>query len=155
MALKSADHVQAILALINADPKWATDFIWQYNKDDEDAKYVDLPDRSYRSPGGFLVIEQGRRSIVSTGEKLYKDEADFWKKMMSHWPRPPFKKSHWTRDYRKKEGAAIVRRFDMFAHTIFAITREENDQIVSIEFFGTMQWDGQGRPEVKLHEWTI
>src|SRR2546430_1067709 len=140
MPLKSADHIEAILALINAGT-WATDAIWAYHKDDEDYDEVSLPDRSYRTNGGVLCIEQGRKDGVTNGKKLYADEATFWKEAPRHWPSLPFRKSHWTRDFRRKSGDAIERRFDLFVHPIFAMTREVNDEIVSIKFHCRGGWD--------------
>jgi len=158
MTLKSADHVAAILELINADgATWATDAIWARHKDDTDYKEVALPDRSYRQ-GGFIVVEQGRKDYVSTGVKLHADEAAFWaytKKHYSHWPRPPFKKSAWTRDYRRKSGDVIIRRFDLFAHYIHAITNEVDGKITVIEFFAKRNWDDatQSYPEESIFLW--
>ena len=153
MALKSADHIQKILDLINVGT-WATDAIWDSHKDDLDYRYVDLPDRSYRS-GGFIVVEQGRKGLEPTGEKLYADEADFWAKALKHWPRPPFKKSHWTREYRRKDGDAIVRKFTIFAYHIFAVTREVNGVITEVKFYNRKGYSALGHQEYLIHEWTI
>lgn len=159
MALKSADHVQAILALINTGT-WMSDAVWAYHKDDEDYDEVPLPDRVSRTSGGFVMIEQGRKDWRPNGKKLYANEADFWKQALSHWPRPgKVKKSHWTRDYRRKVGYGgdvIERRFDLFAHPIHAITREVDDEIISIQFYCRQPAQpGQQWTDALIHQWSV
>ena len=118
MELKSADHIELILKIINTGT-WAQDAIWENNKDDGDYVSVPLPDISYRSDG-FLIIEQGRTELRSTGVKLYSNQEEMWqhfRKEFGHWPQFPLKKKDWKRLSRRKEANYLVRIISMLRPT--------------------------------------
>lgn len=155
--LKSADHVEAIIALV-AEDRTVQDFVWDQHRNDEDYDEVRLPDRASSLGGGMVMIEQGRKDWVPNGKLLYQTEADFWAhvaKHFKHWPKLPLtRKSNWTREYRKKVGDAIERRFDLFVYPIYAITREQEGRITSIEIHGEMGFDRDldAKPNILLKQ---
>lgn len=153
-ALKSADHIAAILALINAGA-WASDAIWDKHKDSQEYDEVALPDRATNMRNGMVMIERGRKEYVPNGKKLYADEADFWKTAPRHWPRMPFKATQWKRDYRQKDGEHIERKFILSIHRIYAVTREKDGVIDSIQFFAETRVDPTTRimAHALIHEW--
>ena len=133
--LSSADHVEAILDIVNDDYGWLKQTIWNDNKDDE--VYQRLPDQMSITSGGFVS------SCVSTGQKKYPSEEDFWSKVEKFKYSPKLgkiKKSHWRRDSRKKIGGSIERKFDMSFYNISATTIERNGIITSIKFFESSRY---------------
>ena len=150
MTLKSADHVAAILAIVNGGT-WATDFIWTRNKDREETRTVSLPDKITNYGNGVYGVSKQSKEVL-TGNKLYTDEADFWKSIPSHYPRFPTKAKHWKRESRFKQDGAIVRHFELFALRIKAVTVERDGVIEKITFYGTGNWDGECYPQFLLKE---
>lgn len=156
MALKSADHIEAILALINVGT-WASDHIWAYHKGDQDYDEVPRPASVRNMGGGLIAITAAGTQLVPNGKPMYASEADFWKKALTHWPRPgKIRKSHWTREYRRKVGTELVRKFDLFVQPIYALTYEENNEITKIQFYGrNLHLPSPARDiDTLLHEWT-
>ena len=86
---------------------------------------------------------------------MYESKEDYFKKTkgIRHWPRYPFKKSHFTRDWRRKDGDAIMRKFDMFITPVYAITRELNNEIVSVFFYRTRDDNVNLEEPVLFREW--
>lgn len=158
MELKSADHIELILKIINTGT-WAQDAIWENNKDDGDYVSVPLPDISYRSDG-FLIIEQGRTELRSTGVKLYSNQEEMWqhfRKEFGHWPQFPLKKKDWKRLSRRKEANYLVRTFELFAHNIYATTYEKDREIENIKFYIRRGWDDVNdvrRDDLLIHSWS-
>lgn len=141
MALKSADHVSLIIALMSKN-SWLADLAWPRVKDTKDVEFVDLPDQATSLGGGMIMIEQGRRDLRELDTPKWPDR-ESWEadrnggKAM----RPPFAKARFKRRERTKTEEGIRRTFSTPLISLYATTLERDGQIAEVVFNGRFTFE--------------
>ena len=130
--LTTADHVDAIIRVLSADP-WLADRAWERDKDAKDVDEVTLPDRHKPLGNGMVMIEVAPKAYVENGRPLYPTRAD-WERTTGRRVSAPFSKSAFKRQSKKKVGDEIRRTFSTPDMGVEADTFEKDGRIVRIEF---------------------